>query len=89
MLTAGTAKRYLQVGKSTFKVSLDRAIYQSVGMVEKRQYLTIFFKKIFYRCIQAGELLVLVILAGIVCGTTIEYVSATVARVVGGESLLK
>ena len=79
MLASCTSEAYHEVTESSFHVPLHGSVYQSVGMFQERENLTIIFQEFDDGGIQTCERFVAFVLAWIVHGSTIEYISATVS----------
>lgn len=89
VLSSGTTKRYLEVRKITFDEALRMMIDKLINRLQEREYLTVFLKKINHRLIQSCEGLIFIVLTGIMRRTAIKDITASIARIVGRDSLLK
>lgn len=84
VLSAGTAEAYRQVAEPSLHISFDRRVHQCVCMFQKRKDFSVFFQKADNRFIQSGKGFVAFVFTGIIYGTAIEYITASVTcRVVG------
>ena len=78
VLSAGTAEAYRQVAEPSLHISFDRRVHQCVCMFQKRKDFSVFFQKADNRFIQSGKGLVAFVVTGIIFGTAIEYITASV-----------
>lgn len=84
VLSAGTAEAYRQVAEPSLHISFDRRVHQRVCMFQKRKDFSVFFQKADNRFVQSGKGFVAFVFTGIIYGTAIEYITASVTcRVVG------
>ena len=88
MLTACATEADRQTGKIASHKPLDMMVYQRVDMAQKLQNLTIIFQKTYNLAVQAREVLILLIAPGVVGGTAVKNVAATIAGGVGGQAPL-
>lgn len=87
MLPTGAAEGEHQRGEAALKVTLHMGIGKSVDAFEEGQYLPIFLKELDDGFIETRHFFVLLIATRIVRGTAVEYVAATIAALVLGDSL--
>lgn len=80
MLAAGASVCYHQARKTTFDVPLYRTVDQGITMLKECSDFAILLKEIYHLLVQACECFIAVVFAGIVDGTTVKYISATVSR---------
>ena len=89
MLASCTSEAYHEVAESSFHVSLYGSVYQSVGMFQEWEDFTVIFQEFDDGGIQTRERFVALVLAWIVYGSTIEYISTTITgRVVWNPFLV-
>ena len=88
MLSAGATEADGQIAESAFDITFHGGIYQIIDMIEETKYFAIFFQESDYRLIQSGERFVTLILAGIIHGTAVEYISSYIAGRVIMNSIL-
>ncbi len=79
MLTACAAEGEHEVGEAALEVALNMMIGEAIDAVEEGEDLAVVLKEADDGSVQAGELLVGLVAAGVVRGTTVEDVTAAVA----------
>ena len=87
MLSAGASEAEHQVGESARDVALHVGICKLVDAIEEGEYLAVVLKESYYRFVETRELLVRLIASGVVGGAAVEHIAATVARLIGRDSL--
>ena len=87
MLSACASEAEHQVGESARDVALHVGIGKLVDAIEEGEYLAVVLKESYYRFVETRELLVRLIASGVVGGAAVEHIAATVARLVGRDSL--
>ena len=87
MLSAGASEREHKVGKSAVNITPHMSVSQLVHAFEEGQDLAIVLKESYYRFVETRELLVRLIASGVVGGAAVEHIAATVARLIGRDSL--
>ena len=89
MLTTCAAEGEHEVGEATLEVTLNMMIGEAIDAVEEGEDLAVVLKEAYDGSVQAGELLVGLVTAGVVRGTTVEDVTAAVAAGVLGKTTLE
>lgn len=89
VLTTGAAEGDLEVSEAALEEALYVMIYQPVNGLQETEYLAVGFEEVDDGLVEAGKGFVLVVLTGVVGRATIEDVTASVARLVCGDALLK
>lgn len=89
MLATGAAERNLHVLEAALEEAGYMVIDQSIDRVEKLENLAVLLQEVDDGLVEAGELLVFVVLAGVVGGAAVEHVAAAVAGVVLRYAFLK
>lgn len=86
VLAARAAEGEHQIGEAALEVAFNMGFGQPIDTVEEGQDLTVFFEKTNDGGVQACQLLIGFVAAGIVCGTAIEDVASAIARSVLGNA---
>ena len=89
MLTAGTAEGDLEVGEVTFDEALDMMIHKGIDGIQESEDLTVLLEEVDDGLIESGKGLVLLVFARVVGRTAVEDVTASVAGIIYGKTLLK
>lgn len=89
MLTAGTAEGDLEVGEVAFDEALDMMIHKGIDGVQEGEDLAVLLEEVDDGLIESGEGLILLIFARVVGRTAVEDVTASVAGIIYGKTLLK
>ena len=89
MLTAGTAEGDLEVGEVAFDEALDMMIHKGIDGVQEGEDLAVLLEEVDDGLIKSGEGLVLLVFTRVVGRTTVEDVTASVAGIIYGKTLLK
>ena len=79
MLASRAAEAHHEACEPAARICLDMRIHDPVDMFKETDYLPVIFKESYYRLVAAGKLLVRLISARIMNGTTVKKVSATVS----------
>ena len=87
MLSACASEAEHQVGESARDVALHVGVGKLVDAFKEGEYLAVVLKESYYRFVETRELLVRLIASGVVGGAAVEHIAATVARLVGRDSL--
>ena len=87
MLPTCTTEGEHEVGEATVDVTLHVSIGEFVDTIEEGEYLAVVLEEAYHGLIKSGELLVRFIASGVVRRTTVEHVSAAIARLVGWYAL--
>ena len=88
MLTTCAAEGEHEVGEAALEVTLNMMIGEAIDAVEEGEDLAVVLKEADDGSVQAGELLVGLVAAGVVGGAAVEDVAAAIAGGVVGYSLL-
>ena len=80
MLASRATEGYLQIGKATVEPSLHVEVNQRIDAIEETQYLAIILKELYHLVVTTGEMPVLRVAPRVVGATTVEDVTATIAR---------
>ena len=89
MLAACASEREHQVGETALDISFHMMISQAINALKESEYLSVVLKETNHRLIQARQLLVLFVTAGVVGTAAIEYIAAAVAALVCWNPTLK
>ena len=89
VLTAGATKGHLKVSKTAFDEPLCMMIHKFIHGFQESQDLAVFLQEINNGLIQARELFVLLVLAGVVRATTVKDIPATVTGFVCRKAAFK
>src|SRR5574344_245246 len=73
MLTSCTSETDRKAGESSLHISFDRCIYQSIGMFQKWEYLTVILKECNYWLIESCKWFISLIFSRVINGTAVEY----------------
>ena len=87
MLSACASEAEHQVGESARDVALHVGVGKLVDAFKEGEYLAVVLKESYYRFVETRELLVRLIASGVVGGAAVEHIAATVARLIGRDSL--
>ena len=87
MLTTRTTETEHQRGEATLDVTAYMGVGQFIHRVEERQDLAVVFQESDHGLVEARQLLIRLITAGIVRATTVEHVTATVAALILRDTL--
>ena len=88
MLPARAAEGEHEVGEAALKVALYVLVGEGIDAGEETGNLTVVFKKLDDGGIETREVLIGLVAPGVVGGTAVENVAATVAGGVGGNAAL-
>ena len=86
MLATSASEGKHQAGKPTLDIAGHMCIGKSVDTIEECEDFTIIFQEAYDRLIQSGEFLIWLISSGVVRATTVEDISAAVARFILGDT---
>ena len=86
VLSAGASEGEHQVGESPLEVAFYVGIRQAVDRIEECQDLAVVFQETYYLLVQACQLLVRLVAAGVVGAAAVEDITAPVARRVLGDA---
>lgn len=79
VLSAGAPEAEHQRREAALYVSLDMMLGKLIHRFEKFKNLTVILKESYHWLVKSRQLLVWLIASGIMCRTTVEHVSATIA----------
>lgn len=79
VLAAGTAEADLKVGEFPFNEPLHVRVHKCIDAVQERQNLSVIFEELDHFLVHAGKLAVILELARVVHGTTVEDIASSIA----------
>ena len=87
VLTTGTAEAEHEGGEATLDITAHMGIGEFIDAVEEGEDLTIILQEADDGLVETGELLVRLVAAGVVGGTTVEHIATAIATLVLRDSL--
>ena len=79
MLATGTTESNLEVRETTFKKTLHMVVYKRVNRVEEGENLSVLFEEVDNGFVQSCDRFELIVLAGIMRGTAVKDIAASVS----------